>query len=353
MKKEKYLEYDIIRVIATVLVVIGHAGYISPMTEYGGIQMMEYSVPIMQKLIDLGIRIIYSFHMPLFLVLSGATFYSSINREKLINWKTLITKKAKRLLWPFLLCNLLWVIPLKFLSGYWSNSVSVVYDIIVGQILLCGNNHLWYLWVLFVITCISYFFRKHDRLRIVLGCIMFLIGCIVDVSFLGITLVLLNYIWFEVGILYGKYRTNILEIFNKMKWKALIGSVGIYAFVLFAYLIVAKGNQFIYGIVNFAGVLMCLIICFSLAKTRISKNKLYQIILSYSFYIYLLADTINYPILSCLKAMNWNWILSTNLGAFILFIFRVGFSICLAVIINVFINRFKLIVRKLRGECLE
>lgn len=37
MKTKKYIEeYDIIRVVATLLVVIGHAGYISPMTNWGG-----------------------------------------------------------------------------------------------------------------------------------------------------------------------------------------------------------------------------------------------------------------------------------------------------------------------------
>jgi peptidoglycan/LPS O-acetylase OafA/YrhL len=37
IKSKKCIEeYNIIRVIATLLVVIGHAGYISPMTNWGG-----------------------------------------------------------------------------------------------------------------------------------------------------------------------------------------------------------------------------------------------------------------------------------------------------------------------------
>lgn len=37
MKKKTCIEeYNIIRVVATLLVVIGHAGYISPMTKWGG-----------------------------------------------------------------------------------------------------------------------------------------------------------------------------------------------------------------------------------------------------------------------------------------------------------------------------
>lgn len=54
--KEIVEEYNIIRVFATLLVVIGHSGYISPMTEYGGISMGEYPVPVIQTAIDMLIR---------------------------------------------------------------------------------------------------------------------------------------------------------------------------------------------------------------------------------------------------------------------------------------------------------
>lgn len=174
--KEIVEEYNIIRVFATLLVVIGHSGYISPMTKYGGISMGEYSVPVAQTAIDMLIRLIYTFHMPLFFSLSGALFYRKIANDGYKNAKDLIYNKTKRLLIPFILCTLLWVIPLKAVAGYWSHSYNVFHDIIEGQILLLGNTHMWFLWVLFVITLLSYLLRNEEIIRIIVAIVMFIIG---------------------------------------------------------------------------------------------------------------------------------------------------------------------------------
>ena len=202
MSRKYYEEYNIIRVIATLLVVIGHSGYVTMMTEYGGIQMWEYDKPILQTFIDLGIRVIYSFHMPLFFALSGALFAHS-TKSKPLSCRDLLKSKGKRLLMPYILCNFLWVIPLKLLSGYWNSSRSVVNDIFVGQVLLGGNNHLWYLWALFIITFIAYIFRNNERIRLLIAVILYTAGAILDesnITVFAINRILLNYIWFECGM---------------------------------------------------------------------------------------------------------------------------------------------------------
>lgn len=64
-------EYDAIRLIATVLVVIGYSVYTTIITQYGGI-IVETEYGSIQNNLQLLVCLIYSFHMPLFIALSGA-----------------------------------------------------------------------------------------------------------------------------------------------------------------------------------------------------------------------------------------------------------------------------------------
>ena len=60
-----------------------------------------------------------------------------------------IKNKFRRLLLPFLLTAVFVSIPLKYFSGYWEKSNGLIGDIIIGQLLLQGNTHLWFLPTLF------------------------------------------------------------------------------------------------------------------------------------------------------------------------------------------------------------
>lgn len=98
-----------------------------------GVTFGDYTVPAIQKIIDLGVRLIYSFHMPLFFALSGSLFYLNVESNKFNNLRDVLSVKAKRLLIPYVFCTFFGVIPIKALSGYWSNSASLLKDIIFGQ----------------------------------------------------------------------------------------------------------------------------------------------------------------------------------------------------------------------------
>ena len=152
----RIIEYDIIRVIATILVVIGHAGYLSMVTSYGGIDTIIFESNPGQRLIDYAIRFIYSFHMPLFFFLSGAVFNNAVLRGKYKGVTDVILDKSKRLLVPYIAATALYVVPIKYAVGYYSKSPDVIYDIVVGQLFITGNTHLWFLIVLFEITILSY-----------------------------------------------------------------------------------------------------------------------------------------------------------------------------------------------------
>lgn len=75
---QKIKEYDSLRIWATFLVIIGHCGYYTITTNYGGIDYTplyyNFKEPIVHYILSLIVAFIYSFHMPLFIGLAGAVF---------------------------------------------------------------------------------------------------------------------------------------------------------------------------------------------------------------------------------------------------------------------------------------
>ena len=164
MQNKHILWIDDARTLTMLLVIIGHCTYLNLMTPYGGISYFsnisseEYSFG--EKMLCMMVSFIYTFHMPLFMMLSGACF--SLTIHKVAGLKAFVSNKARRLLVPFLFTTLLLSVPLKYMSGYYSESANVLEDIVLGQFLLMGNSHLWFVASLFWIFLIYYgLHQKH------------------------------------------------------------------------------------------------------------------------------------------------------------------------------------------------
>lgn len=163
MEKAKHIAWiDDARTLTMLLVIIGHCTYTNLMTNYGGICYFDdinpHDYSIMAKLIGTFVGFIYTFHMPLFMMLSGACFELTIG--KVMCGQFLVKNKARRLLIPFLFTTLLLTLPLKYLGGYYSNSANVLQDMFLGQFLLMGNSHLWFVASLFWIFLFYYVLYK-------------------------------------------------------------------------------------------------------------------------------------------------------------------------------------------------
>lgn len=164
MQNKHILWIDDARTLTMLLVIIGHCTYTNLMTPYGGISYFsnisfeEFSFG--EKLLATMVGFIYSFHMPLFMMLSVACFNLTIH--KVAGLKAFVSNKARRLLVPFLFTTLLLSVPLKYMSGYYSESANVLEDIVLGQFLLMGNSHLWFVASLFWIFLMYYgLHQKH------------------------------------------------------------------------------------------------------------------------------------------------------------------------------------------------
>lgn len=203
-KRKAVAEYDILRVAATLLVIIGHSTYYSIVTPYGGCDYTTLTLPrlsVFYRLADYGVAMIYLFHMPLYMALSGALY-----RKKCVcgtgysSCKNIVEDKAKKLLIPFIVVTLFFSVPLKYASGYFNFSDNVLRDIVFGQVLVQGNTHLWFLPVLFVIFFVVYLIEKIRLSRKLIILCIFVVSCVngfIPIAILGNAAYYL--LWFYIG----------------------------------------------------------------------------------------------------------------------------------------------------------
>lgn len=141
------LEFDVLRVLTILLVVAGHSDFLSS-------HQFSVSNEISEELLSYKLEYhllrpwIYSFHMPLFMLLSGAVFSLSSNKYSFYDY---FRKRYSRLMLPYWSCGLFFSVPLKWLVGYYGNH-NIIWAYIESLIFIKSPGHLWFLWVLFIIN---------------------------------------------------------------------------------------------------------------------------------------------------------------------------------------------------------
>ena len=173
------------------------------------------------------------------------------------------------------------------------------YDIVVGQLFITGNTHLWFLIVLFEITILSYIIislKCNSTIKVLIVVAIDLFGIFVDIPFMGISRMCINSVWILLGYYFNERREKIYGfIYSK---KSVVGILLLYSVTMFLYLTMFKGNQLIYQLVNFGGIATTLIITLIIRKYDFFyTNKCFRVILKASFAIYILSDPLNYIIL--------------------------------------------------------
>ena len=128
-KRSPYI--DIVKAILIILVVIGHS------IQYGsGPTYIEKQLFFENYIF----KFIYSFHMSLFIMISGYLSYSSLNKN---NLKETVISKFKSLIIPILIWS---IIPFFILLDY----VNIITSI--KLFLSVFSTNLWFLWSLFYIN---------------------------------------------------------------------------------------------------------------------------------------------------------------------------------------------------------
>ncbi|MBN1040017.1 acyltransferase [Clostridium botulinum] len=342
-------EYDIMRIIVVILVILGHSAYYTIHTNYGGIdyfsimETMNVNDTLIHKLLSVMVSAIYSFHMPLFVALSGALFSIQLSKNKYPTLINVIKDKFFRLIVPFFIVSFFYSIPLKLISGYYyfKNFTQVLKDILLGQILLMGNSHLWFLLALFIDFVIIYLMKKYYKGSN--GSITIILVLIHFISF-KITIPLLanplKYaIWFYMGYSFEGIRLNCNKYIERHK-APIVLFIFIFIFSLNRYIV---SSNFIISIIKeilscFCAVLGSFIV-YSISylitiHTRIIDNKHIQGISKNSFGLYLYSDSINYILLFLFFNIFTIKLFGSEIGSIIIFLSRVILTSIIALIIS-------------------
>lgn len=148
-KMQRLHELDIMKVFGIVLVVLGHVTRM--FTPDGLIQPIQYD-----GLMQMMTKFIYSFHMPLFVFVSGMTFaYVSAKKACYHEFFPFALNKAKRLMIPYFAFAFFWVLP--FMVGFGFRKFWPY--LFEGVLLSLDSRHLWYVWMLFNVFMLFYGMR--------------------------------------------------------------------------------------------------------------------------------------------------------------------------------------------------
>ena len=351
--KKKIVEYDVLRVLLTLIVVIGHCAYVVIESSCGGINYADMvQGSRIQFLINANNYVIYTFHMPCFIALSGAVYSMQIQQGKSQKFGEFCLNKAKRLIIPFFAVGLLYSIPLKYLTGYWSDSEHPLKDIFTGQILLQGNSHLWYLACLYLIFLIFWIYSRLERYRgggAVMSAGIILLYVFHVSTPLHLVNNVLNYLlWFWMGYQFEKQREQL-----NLRISRRICLVLVTVFMLLAGVDVVFWKEFsdssilrtcvhnLHRIVAAAaGSAAVYAVSYLLSRGRLPENSLFQRCSRASLGVYLYSDPLNYVILFLVHLLlNGS---NPELVAALLFVLRVSLTFLISFLFTEFLQKRKI-----------
>ena len=198
MNRNKYI--DFLKGILIILVVLGHSFQNSKSYE------------------DLIIRVIYSFHMPAFMLISGYLFHRSYEKNKGI----MIKKQIKHIGIPIIIWTALHAIPMTIISG----------GGYIRNVILWLPN-LWYLWAVLLISIGVTIVEKIDRyyLKLIVYFIIYIMTFLIPEN-LSISLWKFMFPFFLFGF-YFSHVTNLNQRWGQsifLKMIIVLVFIGIFQF---------------------------------------------------------------------------------------------------------------------------
>lgn len=334
MNKNKLnlMEFNYLRAIGIFLVVLGHS--------------FPYIDDINSNFYKHVHSLIYSFHMPLFIMISGFFAYKILNINSLSQYKNFILNKFQKLIIPYFTISLM-TIPIKFLLNKFSERSIVLSDVLIDILFYPWNNPIiffWFIYVLFIIFLFSPLIVKLNKYFVLTIFLILSIIPIKNIEIFGISTILKYSIFFFTGVYireyYIKHRDNFLNFkLNKLNFIFVV----LLPFIVFMLNINLNLNNqnIIYQIIlnsfillkSLLGIYISFIICVFLHKFK-GKSKLCNILETisyYSFDIYLLSW---FPQIFC--RIVFYQILHLNYNLVVIISFVLGFS---PIIISKFILR--------------
>lgn len=217
MQSQRYDNYNIkiglFRVVLVILVIIGHAGINAQIfSEVKGNTGLFYSICQINS-------IIYQFHMPAFMVLSGYCYIKYTRKQN-------VTKQLHKLLYYFILQYIIGL--LQYWPVYKAGNSGItppiqaehpIQSYLVNQFL--NQNHMWFMTVYIVNSLMALGLQKAFRTRwssvlLAINSLFYVIYiwvCVNDIYLLPcINMYIKNQVWFQIGL--AVYEKDILSKIN-------------------------------------------------------------------------------------------------------------------------------------------
>lgn len=216
MKRNKKI--DIIKCIAIFLVVYGHS------IQYGsGEEVLKNGDFFFNTLF----KVIYSFHMPLFMLIGGYLFYFSLNKH---NTREIIKSRISTLFIPICIWSVVsFIIKLPDNLGMGILKIMKLY-------ISTAIREVWFLWAIFYCSLIVLFVNRYLKDNLMIYIFGFATTFIItdDRNF---SLYKYMYPFFVLGYFYGKYGKSIKEWLEQVKNRKvmLLLLLGVYAFLFVFY----------------------------------------------------------------------------------------------------------------------
>lgn len=265
-----------IKVYTILLVIIGHV-----LAIYTPLSLFPH---IGNKVIGLLYNFIYSFHMPLFIFVSGTVYAICREKGKYSTWNGLLKSKCKRILVPYITFCLIILFPtLKALGVYDKTLLQWLYDAFFGL----NIRHLWYLLVLFEMFVITYLIESikkdinHYIILFISLCLAILAYNIKVPPIFQFNMLFRYYIYFIIGYTVGKGKINICCNIPSGIILLIIGLIGNY--------IMYRVPATIYPFITIITAICLLVVVFSICQLYNlgSNTKFYNVIKQDGMGIYL------------------------------------------------------------------
>ena len=195
-----------IQFVGVILVVFGHS--------MNGIEMPDLLYKIRAW--------VYTFHMPLFFLISAYLFaFNSGFEHKGGYWETL-KGKFSRLMLPYLIWNAAFILPKVFFADYISDQVELSVPYFLRLVVYPRENilgHTWFLFTLFELFVLAILFerlRPKRQLWIPVLALLVIVYCFgIKGRLLSVEDVLQNAVFFWSGLLLGSYKKEDIEKWGK------------------------------------------------------------------------------------------------------------------------------------------
>lgn len=208
------LTIDYARAIAIFLVIVGH--------------LIQYNVQNFDD--NYFFKLIYSFHMPLFMLISGYVSYKSLFEKDI---KIDLNNKLKSIFYPFVLWSLIYY------------TINGKFDYL--NIFLFPASGYWFLWALFWIYIITKFSILLYNINKYLSIIPFLILMIFPTNHFEISMIRYMSVYFFIGLFLTKYKSNISALLTKTNKSLIIFSLITLTIIFFSFIpFYDRGMNFYY-----------------------------------------------------------------------------------------------------------